>query len=272
MNRLVVFLFVGWFLLTTSHALAQRPGPPPAVPKEFAGLEVGVILQRLGAKMERGVTNRQLDDYTNQFARVDRDGDRRHSQSEYIDNGNYLTPQSRRGIFFAADNDADGFVSQSEYVLNRIITDEAKEIMQKMDADRNGSIEQGEFIGQGPLTDEVSAAVFRAWDSDGNGRLFVPEYLRVWGRWARHGRSSAADRIAAINTEQNSSTLGATLMSLDINKDGSLEKREILQLFNKGDRNGDGVLSSQEIDALQREMSEGAERAEPPMTRRRGKR
>ena len=50
-----------------------------------------------------------------------------------------------------------------------------------------------QFIASGKLKDEeLAKAVFKSLDSDGNGALVVPEYLRVWGRWARIGRKTQA--------------------------------------------------------------------------------
>ena len=76
--------------------------------------------------MEAGVGLQEIENYSRVFVFADKDNDGKHSKVEYIDNGNYLNPQSRAGIFNASDNDRDGFVSKAEYVLNRIITDEAK--------------------------------------------------------------------------------------------------------------------------------------------------
>jgi hypothetical protein len=33
---------------------------------------------------------------------------------------------------------------------------------------------------------KLAAAIFKALDTNGNGELVIPEYLRVWGKWARH--------------------------------------------------------------------------------------
>lgn len=71
------------------------------------------------------------------------------------------------------------------YVINRIITDEAKAIMAKMDEDSDGQVTRREFAARCGLTDDLSKAVFTEFDTDGNGELVIPEYLRVWGRWAR---------------------------------------------------------------------------------------
>jgi Ca2+-binding EF-hand superfamily protein len=96
-----------------------------------------------------------------------------------------MTRQARQGIFRASDANDDGIVSEAEYVTNRIITDEAKAITAKMDAHGDGKVTRAEFIGGSGLPEDLSKAVFSEFDTDGNGELVVPEYLRVWGRWAR---------------------------------------------------------------------------------------
>ena len=109
-----------------------------------------------------------------------------YSRKEYVDDGRYMTRRAREGIFRAADFDRDGFVTRAEYVNNRIITDEAKEIFDDMDADGDRRLTVDELVGSGKLRDEALARdVFRALDTDDNGTLVIPEYLRVWGRWAR---------------------------------------------------------------------------------------
>ena len=76
-------------------------------------------------------------------------------------------------------------MTEQEYVINRIITDEAKGIMAKMDEDGYGAVTRKEFFERCGLPDNLSKAVFNEFDTDGNGELVIPEYLRVWGRWAR---------------------------------------------------------------------------------------
>jgi Ca2+-binding EF-hand superfamily protein len=115
-----------------------------------------------------------------------------------------MTPQARAGIFQDADGDADGVATQSEYVLNRIITDEAKAIVQGMDDDENGQFERVEFVRHS--TDlfydrRLAEQVFAALDTNADDRIRIPEYLRVWGQWARAGRKSAEERIAARRVE-----------------------------------------------------------------------
>ena len=47
-----------------------------------------------------------------------------------------MTPQARAGIFQASDSNGDDVVTEDEYVENRIITDEAKEIFSAMDTNK----------------------------------------------------------------------------------------------------------------------------------------
>ena len=158
----------------------------PSSSKTVGGILPRQIIALFGARLEDGVTGRELASYRRAFGFGDRDRDGRHSIKEYVDEGVYMTRQARQGIFNAADSDDDGFVTREEYVENRIITDEAKRIFESMDADRNGRLTAEELVGSGILKDEdLSEAVFHALDTNGNGELILPEYLRIWGRWAR---------------------------------------------------------------------------------------
>lgn len=167
------------------------------------GRDILEVLNLLSAKRETGATDKELLAYAKHFDRLDTDRDGKHSKKEYIDNGVHMNPQSRRGIFGAADNNADGFVTRTEYVLNRIITDEAKGIVQRTDADKNGKIIKTEFVNGSPLKDKrLAAAVFDALDTNGDGMIIIPEYLRVWGGWARPNyklqEAALSPRLAAL--------------------------------------------------------------------------
>ena len=164
-------------------------------------LKLGTPLNPLGAKMEGGVGLQEIESYSRFFDFTDKDNDGKHSKVEYVDNGNYLNPQSRAGIFNASDNDRDGFVSRAEYILNRIITDEAKTIVQAMDANEDGNVERSEFIKHAMPDKKLAAQIFIDLDTDRNGILHIPEYLKVWGRWARYDRPSADKRISARKAE-----------------------------------------------------------------------
>ena len=65
----------------------------------------------------------EIDNYSKLFDRTDPNRDAQHTKEEYVDGGRYLTPQARAGISTASDENHDGVVTRSEYVLNRIITD-----------------------------------------------------------------------------------------------------------------------------------------------------
>jgi Ca2+-binding EF-hand superfamily protein len=176
------------------------------------------IIQRLGAKLEEGVTAEELDVYSNHFDRTDSDKDGKHTKEEYINGGGYMTPQARVGIFRASDGNADGVVTKSEYVLNRIITDEAKVIVQGMDDDKDGLVERAEFVKHTAklLSDsELAEQVFAALDTNSDGGIPIPEYLQLWGQWARAGQKSAEERIAARRVELADIAIKNVLAPLD---------------------------------------------------------
>ncbi len=146
------------------------------------------ILTLLGAKGRDGVTENKLVMYRRIFGFIDANGDGQHSKKEFVDDGRYLTRQARQGIFRAADSNGDEIVSKNEYIDNRIITDEAKAIFDVMDSNNDHNLTEKEFVASGKLKDEdLAKSVFKAMDSDDDGKLVIPEYLRVWGRWARSG-------------------------------------------------------------------------------------
>jgi len=152
----------------------------------IGGHDIATVFGLLGVKGETGATADELRDYVRVFDSLDRDDDGRHSKTEYIDNGRHMNPRARRGIFGAADNNADGFVTRIEYVLNRAITDEAKRLVQGTDTDRDGKVTRDEFVKNCTLNDKaLAAAVYDGLDTNGDGVITIPEYLRVWGGWAR---------------------------------------------------------------------------------------
>jgi len=156
------------------------------------------ILRKLGATLETEISITELNGYLNSFDRTDPNRDGFHSKEEYIEQGRYMTPQARAGIFRAADGNSDGVVSRSEYVLNRIITDEGKSIIQRMDDNQNGLVEREEFTKHATkmLSDaKLAEKVFSALDVNNDGGIPIPEYLRVWGQWARANQQPAETRI-----------------------------------------------------------------------------
>ena len=152
----------------------------------IGGLEPRQVLKLFEFKGVEAATDRQIANYRRVFGFLDADRDLRHSKKEYVEDGRYMTRQARQGIFRAADSNQDGFVSRAEYVANRIITDEAKEIFLKMDANKDNQLVLDELVASGKFKDpKLAKAVFQALDVNGDGELIIPEYLRVWGRWAR---------------------------------------------------------------------------------------
>ncbi len=238
------------------------------------GFKLGTPLDQLGAKMETGVGLQEIEEYSRFFDFTDKDNDGRHSKVEYVDNGKYLNPQSRAGIFNASDNDRDGYVSRAEYILNRIITDEAKAIVQAMDTDKDGTVERSEYINQAMPDKKLAAQVFVDLDTDRNGILHIPEYLKVWGMWARYDRTSPEKRISVRKAQLEKSNpakpssrptdltrhpggppfgrpgLTDHLMQYDANKNGKVELEELSGLIRDADRNKDGALDREELDSI----------------------
>ncbi|MFP6701416.1 MAG: hypothetical protein VB861_06695 [Planctomycetaceae bacterium] len=195
--------------MTTQVVFAQARPSKDSKTLAVGDVPVANVLKQLGAKLERGTTRRTLEDHSRLFDRTDTNRDGKHSTKEYVENGRYLTPQARSGIFRAADGNGDGVVTRAEYILNRIITDEAKRIVQGMDDDRDGRVERAEFLKHSTklLSGKTLAGeVFSALDRNADDVILVPEYLRVWGKWARAGSSSAEKRIAAIRAEPADTT------------------------------------------------------------------
>ena len=56
-----------------------------------------------------------------------------------------INPLVRKRIFAATDRNGDGIVTEQEYVDNRIITDAAKVLFDKMDSDEDGKLTRQEF-------------------------------------------------------------------------------------------------------------------------------
>jgi Ca2+-binding EF-hand superfamily protein len=252
---------------------------------------VAEVLQRLGARLEGGTSDAVLENYIHHFDRTDPNRDGKHTREEYVENGRYLTPQSRAGIFRASDGDGDGVVTRAEYVLNRIVTDEAKMIVQEMDDDQDGLIRRDEFVRHATkLLSDASLAgqVFSSLDTNADGELPVPEYLQVWGKWARTGRKPAAERIAvrqaaAGKTSDSESSPPRSRRSgggppsgrpgtaggppdvdeifkrFDGNRDGKLQKQEIPEFVQQfilpADANRDGVVTKSELQAARQRQT-----------------
>ena len=158
-------------------------GPGPLI----GGLTPEKILVHFGYRGAQGVPQDQIEGYKRVFGLIDRDGNKKLSVKEYVDDGRYMDRQARAGIFLASDANHDAIVTEAEYIENRIMTDEAKQIFHSMDADGDGRVRRQEMLKHGTINDvNLADAVFTSLDTDANGELVIPEYLRVWGSWARH--------------------------------------------------------------------------------------
>jgi len=100
----------------------------------IGGKSIEYILERLGARMEHDLSFEQHQRYVQHFDFVDTDHNGRLTVQEFVENGTYRTPQARQGIFRASDENGDGTVTMDEYVINRVITDEAKSLLNAMEA------------------------------------------------------------------------------------------------------------------------------------------
>lgn len=153
---------------------------PPAI------LPPDTILKLLGAKGRAAGTQQEVAAYHQHFDHSDLNSDGLLSREEFVAKGGYLNAQGRAGIFRASDADRDDVVTRAEYVENRRITDEAKAIMTGMDANRDGRITKSEFVnGAGIFDQSIATEIFDLLDSNSDGATVTPEYLRVWGTWAR---------------------------------------------------------------------------------------
>ena len=145
-----------------------------------------VMIHMLGAKGAAGMTEKEEKDYKRVFGFLDRDGDGKVGKDQYVNDGRYMTPVARRGIFGATDRNKDDVMTEAEYVENRAITDEAKRIVGGFDSDKNGRVSADEFVENAPLSDKgLASEIFKKLDTDKSKDITIPEYLRDWGNWAR---------------------------------------------------------------------------------------
>ncbi len=256
--RLVLAINISIF--SVSMILAQPVSAPAATVTLIGDVPAAEILARLGAKFEAGTSLKLLDEYANHFDRTDPNRDGKHTQQEYVERGRYMTAQARAGIFRAADENNDGVVTRSEYVLNRIITDEAKGIIQGMNDSRSGRVEKAELVSHATklLEDEKLAnELYGKLDRNRDGKILVPEYLVLWGQWAREGRGSAKERIAkrreVVATSLSQTAPAAAAVDTEVRgRPGGPPSVE--QVFQRFDRDKDGKLVKAEIPEFVRQF------------------
>ena len=100
--------------------------------------------------------------------------------------GRYLDEDRRAAIFKATDRNGDNEATEKEYVENRIITDEGKAIFSSIDANGDIYLTEKEFQEFTEISDpQVKIEAFNLFDADGNLRIEMIEYLRIYGKLAR---------------------------------------------------------------------------------------
>jgi len=164
-------------------------------PAAFAGgLSPKQIMTHMKIKLEKGFSADQISSFRRIVRRLDLDGNGKLSLDEYAKNSHFRgNPRGTRGFFGAADMNGDGQMSAHEYAWQRIITDEARKIYFAMDADHDRRVSREEFLKNKIVrTKSIAAQIFKKLDTNGNGELNLPEYLRNWSRWARSERHLAS--------------------------------------------------------------------------------
>ena len=163
------------------------------IPEGMTAIEV---MQIFGARGEDSFTNEEIRGMGRPFQYSDKNGDGYLSEDEYVGASKHFrkNPRGARGFLRASDNNRDGKVTHEEYIQNRIITDEAKDIYRKIIPGTDWksipvfrwSIGKEAFL-RSPYFQERKHLndIFMAMDHDANGQLSLPEYLMTYGKWAR---------------------------------------------------------------------------------------
>ena len=155
-------------------------------------------MKAFDAKGEKEFTTQKIASFKRSFESVDGNKNGFLTEKEYISNSPHFRGHKAgaRGFLFASDNDGDGRVSKVEYVMNRIVTDEAKEIYTRIDPNTDWksipvfqwkmkriAFEQSAYFSNRTIATQI----FARMDANKDGVLHLPEYLRVYGPWARAG-------------------------------------------------------------------------------------
>ena len=163
------------------------------VPEGMTAIEV---MQILGARGEDSFTTQEISGMSRPFKYSDLNSDGYLTEEEYVGASKHFrkNPRGARGFLRASDNNRDGKVSHEEYIQNRIITDEAKDIYRKIIPGTDWesipvfrwTIEKEAFLSS-PYFQERKQLndIFMVMDRDANGHLSLPEYLMTYGKWAR---------------------------------------------------------------------------------------
>ena len=163
------------------------------VPKGMTAFEV---MQIFGTRGEESFTTQEISGMSRPFKYSDLNSDGYLTEDEYVGASKHFRKNSRgaRGFLRASDNNRDGKVSHEEYIQNRIITDEAKDIYRKIIPETDWesipvfrwSIEKDAFLSSPYFHERAKLnEIFIAMDRNADGHLSLPEYLMIYGKWAR---------------------------------------------------------------------------------------
>ena len=163
------------------------------IPEGMTAIEV---MQIFGARGEESFTTQEISGMSRPFKYSDLNSDGYLTEDEYVGASKHFRKNSRgaRGFLRASDNNRDGKVSHEEYIQNRIITDEAKDIYRKIIPETDWesipvfrwSNEQDAFLSSPYFHERAKLnEIFIAMDRDADGHLSLPEYLMIYGKWAR---------------------------------------------------------------------------------------
>ena len=148
------------------------------------------MMTLLQIKLEKGFTAKQIAGFGKSFKALDKNADNRLTIEEYLKNPFFKkNPAGAHRFFGGADINKDKFMTANEYAWQRIITDEARKILSPMDTNRDRRISRAEFLQNKIIGDKaISSQIFKGLDANGDGILFLPEYMGVWQKWARSDR------------------------------------------------------------------------------------
>jgi hypothetical protein len=105
---------------------------PPLAADDLDPVKVMLVFQ---AKGENEFFAETISGFDRSFRDVDINHDGFLSTKEYVDNSRHFAGNlsGSKGFMNVSDNDGDGRVSRKEYAINRIITDEAKDIFSRIE-------------------------------------------------------------------------------------------------------------------------------------------
>ena len=189
-NKNAIVTVLGFSLVMTLSLSALAKSPILGVT-----LTAPQIMTVMQIKLEQAVNADQILGFKRIVTRLDLDKDGKLSFKEWAEHHStpnshfYKNPAGINGFFVGADLNGDDFITSDEYAWQRIITDEAKRIYFSWDKNRDRRVTQDEFLRNVVVRDEIIAEyIFRRLDTNSNGALNLPEYLRVWVGWVHTGR------------------------------------------------------------------------------------